>query len=93
MFAPALDASYHGTGIKGSPFICRFLKHLNMGTLACAMFVALALLSNTQGKDAGPGKLSAPRAAKTEVVIDNDRFSPHTIATTKDSGNKIKLNQ
>ena len=64
-----------------------------MGNLACAMFVALALLSNTQGKDAGPGKLSAPRATKTEVVIDNASFSPHTIATGKDFGNKIKLNQ
>ena len=93
MFAPALDASYHGPGTKGSPVLCRFLKQLNMGTLACAMFVALALLSNTQGKDAGPGKLSAPRAATTEVVIDNVSCSPHTIATTKDFGNKIKLNQ
>jgi len=93
MFAPALDASCHGSAIKGSPVVCRFLKQLNMGTLACAMFVALALLSNTQGKDAGPGKLSAPRTAKTEVVIDNVSFSAHTIATTKDFGNKIKLNQ
>ena len=80
MFAPAHDASYHGIGPKASPVTCRFLKQLNMGTLACAMFVALALLSNTQGKDAGPGKLSAPRAAKTEVVIDDVSFSPQTIA-------------
>jgi len=56
------------------------------------MFVALALLSNTQGKDAGLGKLSAPRAAKAQVVTDNVSFSPHTIATSKDFGNKIKLN-
>ena len=93
MFASAFDASYHGPDTKGSPVACRFLRQLNMGTLACAMFVALALLSNTQGKDAGPGKLSAPRTAKTEVVIDNVSFSAHTIATTKDFGNKIKLNQ
>ena len=93
MFAPALDASYRGPGTKGSPVACRFLRQLNMGNLACAMFVALALLSNTQGKDAGPGKLSAPPATKTEVVIDNASFSPHTIATGKDFGNKIKLNQ
>jgi hypothetical protein len=93
MFAPALDASHHGPGIKGSPVVCRFLKQLNMGTLACAMFVALALLGNTQGKDAGPGKLSPPRAATTQVVIDNVSCSPHTITTTKDFGNKIKLNQ
>jgi hypothetical protein len=93
MFAPAFDASYHGVDTKGSPVACRFLRQLNMGTLACAMFVALALLSNTQAKDAGPKKLSAPRAATTEVVVDNVSCSPHTIATTKDFGNKIKLNQ
>jgi len=93
MFASAFDASYHGSDTKGSPVACRFLRQLNMSTLACAMFVALALLSNTQGKDAGLGKLSAPRAAKAQVVTDNVSFSPHTIATSKDFGNKIKLNQ
>ena len=93
MFAPAFDASYHRPDTKGSPVARRFLRQLNMGTLACAMFVALALLSNTQGKDAGLGKLSAPRAAKAQVVTDNVSFSPHPIATSKDFGNKIKLNQ
>ena len=91
MFASALDTSHHGL-TKNSPFVSRFLKQLNMGSLAFVMFVALALLSNTQGKDAGPGKLSAPRAAKTEVVIDNFSFSPAK-PTAKDFGNKIKLNQ
>ena len=93
MFAPAFEASDHRPNTKGSPVACRFLRQLNMGTLACAMFLALALLSNMQGKDADLGKLSAPRAAKTDVVIDNVSFSRHTIATTKDSGNKIKSNQ
>ena len=93
MFASAFDASYHAPDTKGSPVACRFLRQLNMGTLACAMFVALALLSNTLGKDAGLGKLSAPRAAKAQVVTDNVSFSPHPIATSKDFGNKIKLNQ
>jgi hypothetical protein len=78
MFASALDASYHRPGTKGASVASRFLRQLNMGALAFAMFVALALLSNTQGKDAGPGKLSAPRAAKTEVVIDNFSFSPQS---------------
>jgi plastocyanin len=57
-----------------------FLRRLNTGTLAFVMFVALALLSNTQGKDAGTGRLSAPRAANTEVAITNFSFSPQTIA-------------
>jgi hypothetical protein len=93
MVAPVFDPSYHGPDTKGSPVACRFLRQLNMGTLACAMFVALALLSNTQGKDAGPGVLSAPRAAKTQIAIDNVNLSPHTIATNKDFGNKIEPRQ
>ena len=80
MFATALEASYHGPSTKGSRFTSRFLKQLNMGSLAFAMFVALALLSNTQGKDSGPGKLSAARATRTEVFIDNVSCSPQTIA-------------
>jgi hypothetical protein len=91
MFAPALDASYHGPGIKGNSAARWFLRQLNMGTLACAMFVALALLSNTQGKDAGPGKLSAPRAAKTQVVVDNVSFSRTPSQPSKISG--IKSNR
>jgi hypothetical protein len=92
MFAPAFEASYQGPNTKGSLVARRFLRQLNMGTLACAMFVALALLSSTQEKDAGPGELSAPRTAKTRVLIDNLSLSTHTIAT-KNLGNKTKLNR
>jgi hypothetical protein len=91
MFTPAFDASYHGPGTKGNPVTPRFLRQLNMGTLACAMFVALAVLSNTQGKDAGPGKLSAPRAAKTQVVVDNVSVSRTPSKPSKISG--IKSNR
>jgi len=56
MLASALDASYHRPSTKGGSVASRLLRRLNMGTLAFAMFVALALLSNTQGKDAGPRK-------------------------------------
>jgi len=88
MFAPAFDASYHGLDTEENLVARRFLRHLNMGTLACAMFVALALLSSTQENDTGPGKLSAPRTAKTRVLIDNVSLSTHTIASTKISGIK-----
>jgi plastocyanin len=55
-----------------------FLRHLNTGTLAFLMFVALALLSTTRGKEAET-KASIPvKASKTEVVIDNFSFSPKT---------------
>jgi hypothetical protein len=88
MFASIFDASYHGPGTKGDPIAPRFLRQLNTGTLACAMFVALALLSNTQGKGPGPGKLSAPRAETTEVV-DDVSCSPHTTQPPKISGIKL----
>ena len=55
------------------------LRHLNTGTLAFAMFVAVALLSSTHGKDSET-KASAPvKAIKTEVAIDNFSFSPNIL--------------
>ena len=56
-----------------------FLRHLNTGTLAFVMFVALALLSSTHGKDSETRESAPQKAAKTEVVIDNFSFSPKTI--------------
>jgi len=55
------------------------LKHLNTGTLALVMFVALALLSSTHGKDSQTGESAPVIATKTEVVIDNFHFSPNTL--------------
>src|SRR6266566_1294926 len=46
------------------------LKHLNTGTLAFAMFVVLALLSSTHGKDSQTRESAPVKATKTEVVID-----------------------
>jgi plastocyanin len=55
------------------------LKHLNTGTLAFAMFVALALLSSTHGKDFQTRDSAPVKATKTEVTIDNFSFSPNTL--------------
>ena len=58
----------------------RFLRHLNTGTLAFLLLVALASLTNMRGKEAEP-KASIPlRASETEVIIDNFSFSPKTTA-------------
>jgi plastocyanin len=55
-----------------------FLRHLNTGTLAFFLFVALASLTNIRGKEAET-KASIPGAAtKSEVVIANFSFSPKT---------------
>jgi len=55
------------------------LKHLNTRTLAFALFVALALLSSTHGKDSQTRESAPVKATKTEVAIDNFSFSPNTL--------------
>ena len=55
-----------------------FLRHLNTGTLAFFLLVALASLTNIRGREAET-KASIPvKAGKTEVVIANFGFSPKT---------------
>ena len=55
------------------------LKHLNTGTLAFAMFVAVALLSSTHGKDSETRASAPVKAIKTEVAIDNFSSSTNTL--------------
>ena len=55
-----------------------FLRHLNTGTLAFVLFVALALLSTMRGKEPETRESAPAKATKTEVVIDNFIFSPKT---------------
>ena len=57
-----------------------FLRHVNTGTLAFVMFVALAFLSSTHGKNAETRESAPSKATKTEVAIDNFSFSPQTLA-------------
>jgi plastocyanin len=56
-----------------------FLRHLTIGTLALAMFVALALLSTTRGKDSKTRKSAPAKGTKIEVISDNLSFSPDTL--------------
>ena len=55
------------------------LKHLNTGTLAFAMFVAVGPLSSTHGKDSETRASAPVKAIKTEVAIANFSFSPNTL--------------
>ena len=59
--------------------LCPLLRHLNTGTLAFAMVVAVALLSTTHGKDSETRASTPVKAIKTEVAIDNFSFSPNTL--------------
>jgi plastocyanin len=55
-----------------------FLRHLNTGTLAFFLLVALASLTNIRGRE-GETKASIPvEAGKTEIVIADFSFSPKT---------------
>jgi len=58
------------------------LKHVNTGALAFTMFVGLALLSSTHGKDSQTRESAPVKATKTEVAIDNFSFSPNTLAVS-----------
>ena len=55
-----------------------FLRHLNTGTLAFVLFVALALLNTMRGKESETRESAPAKATKTEVVIDNFSFLPKT---------------
>ena len=59
--------------------ITPFLRHLNMGTLALLMFVALASLPNTRGKEAETKSSIAVKSPKTDVVIGNFNLSPERL--------------
>ena len=47
-----------------------FLRHLNTGTLALVLFVALALLSNMHGKEPETRESAPAGTTKSEVIID-----------------------
>ena len=55
-----------------------FLRHLNTGTLAFALVIALALLTSIRGNEAETKGPPLPQNTKTDVVIDNFSFSPKT---------------
>jgi hypothetical protein len=58
-----------------------FLRHLNTGTLAFIMFVALALLSNTRGKEAETRELAPVETTKSEVIIDKQHDNVRNVVT------------
>jgi hypothetical protein len=58
-----------------------FLRHLNTGTLAFIMFVALALLSTTRGKDAETRESAHAGTTKGEVIIDKQHDNVPNLVT------------
>ena len=58
-----------------------FLRHLNTGTLALIMFVALVFLSNTRGKEAETRELAPVETTKSEVIIDKQHDNAPSVVT------------
>ena len=58
----------------GSPF----LRHLNTGTIAFFLLVALASLTSIRGREAEPKGSIPVNAGKAEIVIADFSFSPKT---------------
>ncbi len=77
MFASPLPHQKHTA--RRVSVLCPLLKHLSTGTLAFAMFVAVALLSSTNGEDSETRASAPVKAIKTEVAIDNFSFSTNTL--------------
>jgi hypothetical protein len=63
------------------------MKHVNTSSLTLVMFVALAFLSTTHGKNPETRESARPKATKTEVVINN--FTPDIRSAGRDNGDVI----
>ena len=77
-----------------------FLRHLNMSTLALALFVAFALLNTIHGKEPETRDSAPARDAEPELAIGvcdtslpaRQEIQGHKFIA-KDFGNKIQPNQ
>jgi plastocyanin len=69
------SAYYPRLATKCVTILAPFLRHVNTGTLAISLFVALAFLTNIRGREV-EAKGSIPEAGKNEIAIANFSFSP-----------------
>ena len=53
-------------------------RYVTTGNLAIVLFVTLAVLGTIRGKETETTKAALAKSTKSEVVIDNFSFSPHT---------------
>ena len=68
-------AYYPRSATKCVTVLTPFLRHLNTGTLAIFLFVALASLTSIRGREV-EAKGSIPEAGKNEIAIADFSFSP-----------------
>ena len=77
MFGSLLSHQKHTT--RRVSVLYPLLRHLNAGTLAFAMFVAVALLSSTNGENSETRASAPVKAINTEVAIANFGSSTNTL--------------
>ena len=73
--------------------LCPFLKYLNADTLAIAMFVALALLSASRGKEIETRGSHFTKVTKPEEVRSSAADIQGYKFIAKDFGNKVAPNR
>jgi hypothetical protein len=77
----ASPTHYNKPPTKCVTVLTPFLRHLNTGILAFIMFVALALLSNTRGKEAETKELAPVETTKSEVIVDKQHDNVPNVVT------------
>ena len=86
----ASPAPYRKTATRCVTVLISLLRHLNTGTLAVIMFVALALFSSTRGneaetKESAPAKVTTTEAitkAGQRTTLDSDLGEKKTLGRT-----------
>jgi hypothetical protein len=66
-------APYRKTATKCVTVLIPLLRHLNTGTLAVVMFVALALFSSTRGNEAETKESAPAKVTTSDVIIKGDQ--------------------
>ena len=69
-------AYYPRSATKCATVLTPFLRHLNTGTLAILLFVALAALTSIRGREVETKGSIPVEAGKNEIAIANFSFSP-----------------
>src|SRR5712691_9181172 len=96
----ASSVHYHKSTVRSVAMLSAFLRHLNMGTLAFALFVALALLNPVRGKESETRESAHARDTEPELALGGgdtslpprQEIQGHKF-TGKDFGNKVARNQ
>jgi plastocyanin len=76
----ASPACYPRSATKCVTVLTPFLRHLNTGTLAIFLFVALAFLTSIRGREVETKESIPVKADKNEIAIADFSFSPKTFA-------------